>query len=119
MQLGMIGLGRMGASMVHRLLKSGHQCVVYARRPAAVADMQKDGATGTASLQKLVLQLAPNTKMRAMVVTPDPAEPAEASKPAACEPNGGHHRPVRLSWARLLKRSSNSTSSTARTAAAS
>ena len=58
MQLGMIGLGRMGASMVRRLLTSGHQCVVYARRPAAVADVQKDGATGTASLQELVLQLA-------------------------------------------------------------
>ena len=58
MQLGMIGLGRMGASMVRRLLKSGHQCVVYARRPAAVADAQKDGATGTASLQELVMRLA-------------------------------------------------------------
>ena len=58
MQLGMIGLGRMGASMVRRLLTRGHQCVVYARRPAAVADVRKDGATGTASLQELVLQLA-------------------------------------------------------------
>ena len=58
MQLGMIGLGRMGASMVRRLLKCGHQCVVYARRPAAVADVQKDGATGTASLQELVMRLA-------------------------------------------------------------
>ena len=58
MQLGMIGLGRMGASMVRRLLTSGHQCVVYARRPAAVADVQKDGATGTASLQELVMRLA-------------------------------------------------------------
>src|SRR5487761_2747303 len=63
MQIGMIGLGRMGASMVRRLLAGGHACVVYARRPAAVADVQKDGATGTASLQALVLRL---TKPRAI-----------------------------------------------------
>ncbi|HEY8708052.1 MAG TPA: decarboxylating 6-phosphogluconate dehydrogenase [Burkholderiaceae bacterium] len=63
MQIGMIGLGRMGASMVRRLLANGHPCVAYARRPSAVADVQKDGATGTASLQALVLQL---TKPRAI-----------------------------------------------------
>ena len=63
-----------------------------------MADAQKDTATGTASLQALVLQLTPNAKMGAMVVPPDPAEPAEASKLAACEPNCGHHRPVRLNW---------------------
>jgi 6-phosphogluconate dehydrogenase len=58
MQLGMIGLGRMGASMVRRLLKKGHECVVYARRPAAVASLQKDGAIGTASLQEMVSRMA-------------------------------------------------------------
>ena len=58
MQLGMIGLGRMGASMVRRLLKKGHECVVYARRPAAVASLQKDGAIGTASLQEMFSRMA-------------------------------------------------------------
>lgn len=58
MQLGMIGLGRMGASMVRRLLKKGHECVVYARRPPAVASLQKDGATGVASLQEMVSRMA-------------------------------------------------------------
>jgi 6-phosphogluconate dehydrogenase len=58
MQLGMIGLGRMGASMVRRLLKAGHECVVYARRPAAAASLQKDGATGAASLPELVSRMA-------------------------------------------------------------
>ncbi len=58
MQLGMIGLGRMGASMVRRLLRKGHECVVYARRPAAVASLQKDGAIGTASLQEMVSRMA-------------------------------------------------------------
>ena len=52
--------------------------------------------------------LAPNAKMRAQVVPQvvpqEQAEPAQAAQPAACEPNCAHHRPVRLSWARLLKR---------------
>jgi hypothetical protein len=48
--------------------------------------------------------LAPNAKMRAMVVPQGPAEGAEAAQPAECEPNCAHRRPVRMSWARLLKR---------------
>jgi hypothetical protein len=48
--------------------------------------------------------LAPNAKMRAQVVPQEPVAPAQAAQPAACETNCGHHRPVRLSWARLLKR---------------
>jgi 6-phosphogluconate dehydrogenase len=39
MQLGMIGLGRMGSNMVQRLLKAGHQCVAYARRPQAAQEL--------------------------------------------------------------------------------
>jgi 6-phosphogluconate dehydrogenase len=58
MQLGMIGLGRMGASMVRRLLKNGHECVVHDRQPPAVAALVKDGARGAVSLQEMVLQLA-------------------------------------------------------------
>ena len=48
--------------------------------------------------------LAPNAKMRAQVVPQGPDAGAEASKPAECEANCAHHRPVRLSWARLLER---------------
>ena len=48
--------------------------------------------------------LAPNAKMRARVVPQEPGDGAEATKPATCEANCAHHRPVRLSWARLLKR---------------
>jgi 6-phosphogluconate dehydrogenase len=58
MQLGMIGLGRMGANMVRRLRKGGHECVVYDRAPAAVADLARDGATGAGSLAELVKALA-------------------------------------------------------------
>ena len=58
MQLGMIGSGRMGASMVRRLMARGHECVVYARRPEVLAGLQHDGAIGTASLPAFVQRLA-------------------------------------------------------------
>jgi 6-phosphogluconate dehydrogenase len=54
MQLGMIGLGRMGANMVRRLQQRGHDCVAFDMNPAAVAAAAKDGATGAASLEELV-----------------------------------------------------------------
>ena len=57
MQLGMIGLGRMGANMVRRLLKAGHECVVYDMHPSAVAELVKDGATGASSLDELAQKL--------------------------------------------------------------
>jgi 6-phosphogluconate dehydrogenase len=53
MQLAMIGLGRMGASMVRRLLAKGHECVVHDMQPAAVAALQKEGAVGAATLAEL------------------------------------------------------------------
>ena len=56
-QLGMIGLGRMGANMVRRLLKDGHRCVVFDRSPEAVNDVAKDHAVGAASLADLVKHL--------------------------------------------------------------
>jgi 6-phosphogluconate dehydrogenase len=57
MQLGMIGLGRMGANMVRRLIKGGHNCVVYDRAPKAVEDLEKEKAIGTSSLQDFVKKL--------------------------------------------------------------
>jgi 6-phosphogluconate dehydrogenase len=57
MQLGMIGLGRMGANMVLRLMRAGHQCVVYDRDPAAVAAMVDQGAQGAANLADLCAKL--------------------------------------------------------------
>jgi len=57
MQLGMIGLGRMGANMVRRLIKGGHACVVYDRAADAVKQLEAHGATGTASLAEFVKQL--------------------------------------------------------------
>src|SRR6266852_3611456 len=57
MQLGMIGLGRMGANMVRRLIKGGHQCVVFDRSPDVVKDMSKEKAVGASSLADLVKKL--------------------------------------------------------------
>ncbi len=58
MQLGMIGLGRMGANMVRRLLKAGHQCVVFDRAPQAVMELTREQAVGATSLADLVQKLA-------------------------------------------------------------
>lgn len=58
MQLGMIGLGRMGANMVRRLMRAGHACVVYDRTEAAVRALADEGAAGAFSLEELVGKLA-------------------------------------------------------------
>jgi len=58
MQLGMIGLGRMGANMVRRLIRGGHQCVVFDMSPRAVAELVKEKAIGTGSLAEFVKTLA-------------------------------------------------------------
>jgi 6-phosphogluconate dehydrogenase len=57
MQLGMIGLGRMGANMVRRLLDRGHSCVVYDHQPAAIEQLVRDGAAGAKSLDDFVAAL--------------------------------------------------------------
>src|SRR5262245_37323299 len=57
MQLGMIGLGRMGANMVRRLLKQGHQCVVFDMSPKAVKELVAEKAVGASSLAELVKKL--------------------------------------------------------------
>src|SRR5215831_8340193 len=58
MQLGMIGLGRMGANMVRRLLKGGHQCAVFDMSPKAVAELAAEKATPASSLEELTKKLA-------------------------------------------------------------
>ena len=57
MQLGMVGLGRMGANMVRRLLKGGHQCVVFDMSPKAVSELAAEHAVGSGSLAELVKKL--------------------------------------------------------------
>jgi 6-phosphogluconate dehydrogenase len=74
MELGMIGLGRMGTNMVRRLLRAGHQCVVYDLQTEAVQALAKDGAVGTTSLadfaNKLKLPRAVWLMVPASVVAP-------------------------------------------------
>ena len=67
MQLGMIGLGRMGANMVRRLLRAGHACVVYDIHPEAVQSLVKEGARGATSLEDFVGQLNPPRNVWMMV----------------------------------------------------
>jgi 6-phosphogluconate dehydrogenase len=57
MQLGMIGLGRMGANMVRRLMKGGHECVAFDMTPASVQALAKEGAAGAGSLDDFVSKL--------------------------------------------------------------
>ena len=57
MQLGIVGLGRMGANMTRRLIKHGHDCVVFDRSPKAVSELVKENAIGSASLADLVKKL--------------------------------------------------------------
>jgi 6-phosphogluconate dehydrogenase len=59
MQLGVIGLGRMGGNIARRLMQAGHGCVVFDRDPKAVADLVKDGAIGAADLKEMLKALAP------------------------------------------------------------
>jgi 6-phosphogluconate dehydrogenase len=57
MQIGMIGLGKMGGNMTRRLMRAGHQCVVFARTPQTREDLAKDGATAADSLEDVVKRL--------------------------------------------------------------
>ena len=67
MQLGMIGLGRMGGNMVRRLIRAGHQCVVYDRNPDAVTALAADGAVGVSSFADLAANLTPPRAVWLMV----------------------------------------------------
>jgi len=67
MQIGMIGLGRMGANMTQRLMKAGHQCIVYDAHPAVVAVLAAHGAVGVDSPSGLVAALEPPRSLWLMV----------------------------------------------------
>jgi 6-phosphogluconate dehydrogenase len=76
MQLGMIGLGRMGGNIVRRLTRSGHQCVVFDQKSAAIKALEGQGVSGAADLKQLVSQLA---KPRAVWVMLPAGEITEAT----------------------------------------
>ncbi len=67
MQLGMVGLGRMGANMVRRLIRAGHRCTVFDMFPKAVEDLAKEGAAGATSIADFVKKLKPPRAIWLMV----------------------------------------------------
>jgi len=74
MQLGMIGLGRMGANMVRRLMRGGHQCVVYDRSPDAVKTLAGEGAKGADSLDAMIAAMPKPRHIWVMVPAGGPTE---------------------------------------------
>lgn len=74
MQLGMIGLGRMGANMVRRLMKNGHECVVFDFNADAVAKMVGEGAVGAASLEEVAQKMSAPRAVWIMVPAGKPTE---------------------------------------------
>jgi 6-phosphogluconate dehydrogenase len=74
MQLGMVGLGRMGANMTRRLMRGGHQLVVSDLSPAAVKQLAGEGATASSSLDDLVSKLSAPRAIWIMVPAGDPTE---------------------------------------------
>ena len=67
LQLGMVGLGRMGANIVRRLMRDGHECVVYDINPDAIKDLADEGAIGASSLEELAEKLKPPRSVWVMV----------------------------------------------------
>jgi 6-phosphogluconate dehydrogenase len=74
MQLGMIGMGKMGANMVRRLMKGGHECAVFDLNPTNVQNLEKEGAKGAASLDDLVAKLTKPAAVWVMVPAGGPTE---------------------------------------------
>jgi 6-phosphogluconate dehydrogenase len=73
-QLGMVGLGRMGANLVRRLMRDGHECAVYDVNPDAVSTLAGEGANGAGSLAELAEKLAPPRAVWVMVPAGDITE---------------------------------------------
>ena len=87
MQLGMVGLGRMGSNLVRRLMRDGHDCVVYDVRPDAVRGLSGEGATGADSLADLVAKLAKPRAVWIMVPAGEITQAAVDGLAAHLEPD--------------------------------
>src|SRR4029077_16892357 len=85
-QLGMVGLGRMGANIVRRLMRDGHPCVVYDLSADAVASLASEGATGAGRIKEFVAALTPQRTVWGMVPAGEPTEHAVGSLADALAP---------------------------------
>jgi len=85
MQLGMIGLGRMGGNMVRRLMKAGHTCVVYDRDPKNTEKLAAEGAVGAKTLQEFCSKLTPPRAAWVMVPAGGPTEETVMTLAASME----------------------------------
>ena len=92
MQLGMVGLGRMGANMTRRLMRGGHQLVVSDLSADAVKQLAGEGAGGSSSLEDLVGKLTPPRAVWVMVPAGGPTEADGAETRAAHAGGRRHHR---------------------------
>ncbi len=86
MQIGMVGLGRMGANMARRLMKGGHTCVALDLDPAKIAELERDGATGASNVSEFVSKLQKPRLAWVMVPAGDPTEQMVTSLAGAMEP---------------------------------
>src|SRR5262245_12036366 len=86
MELGMVGLGRMGANMVRRLMGDGHRCVVYDVNPDAVKELAGEGADGAGSLEELASKLSTPRAVWVMVPSGEITEKTVADVAAVLEP---------------------------------
>jgi 6-phosphogluconate dehydrogenase len=86
MELGMVGLGRMGANMARRLMADGHRCVVYDVNPDAVSTLAEEGAEGASSLQELSSMLSAPRAVWVMVPAGEITEKTVGDVAAALEP---------------------------------
>ena len=86
MQLGFVGLGKMGGNMVHRIQRdSEHECVVFDFSEEAVGEAEGHGATGAGSLEELVEKLDPPRTVWLMVPAGDPTQETVESSPGVLE----------------------------------
>ena len=97
MQLGMVGLGRMGGNMAHRLLKAGHEIVGYNRSPEPVAELVRRGGTAAGSLADLVQRLRPPRVLWVMLPAGEATETCVTALAGLCAPgdvivDGGNSR---------------------------
>src|SRR5438477_4222377 len=74
MEMGFVGLGRMGLNMTTRLVRGGHRVVAFDRNPAAIAEACRQGATGAASLEALISALPAPRALWAMIPAGDPVD---------------------------------------------